>query len=269
LPNNIVANSSQTGSPVQPNAQPLPASSPGLASASQSAPAGGNQPLAQTSPGPNQATSPPPQSAPAIGQQTKLPAPNASTSTDRAVVAAGTPAQPPAVPAEGPETVWQRESDAKQKAMAQNSTDEADSRSASDTKQPAKKTAKQSSGASSRSRSKTSELASNGRRAAPRYDRSRISQIPSNEEDQYQRPYQPYQQDQAPRPRRALPVPEGSFRAKVVGITPGGNLILRLPSGEIAIVPNRHRPRRIWVERPPFVEPPPRPEFGPMIPPDA
>jgi hypothetical protein len=66
--------------------------------------------------------------------------------------------------------------------------------------------------------------------------------------------------------RRAVPLPEGTFRAQVIGTTPEGDVILRLPSGEIAIAP-RHRPRRV-IERPYFA-PPPRPDFGPPFPPDA
>jgi hypothetical protein len=90
-------------------------------------------------------------------------------------------------------------------------------------------------------------------------------QMPPDQADRYQPPYQPYSGDQRPPPRRALP--GGSFRARVVGTTPDGDLILRLPSGEIAIVPPRHRPRRILVERPGIPMPPP-PQYLPGYPSD-
>jgi serine/threonine protein kinase len=76
-----------------------------------------------------------------------------------------------------------------------------------------------------------------------------------------------------PRVRRALPVEEdaqspslggGSMRAEVVGTTPDGRLILRLPSGRTVFVRPRsddegnrvpRRRRRVWVERPETVLP--------------
>ena len=90
-----------------------------------------------------------------------------------------------------------------------------------------------------------------------------------------------------PRVPRALPVEpdsrpahSGTVRARVVGITPAGNVILALPSGERAIVapqdaehygePQRtyRRPHRVIIERRIFVPQYPSP-YQPFIPPDA
>jgi len=170
---------------------------------------------------------------------------------------------------EGPETVWEREGGVKQKVATRKATEEEDAASASAAAEAGEKTTKRSSTANSKSRSRAKEVVPNTRRSeTARYGRSSSQQVPPDQENQYQTPYQPYQEDQMPRVRRALPVPEGSFRARVVGTTPEGNLILRLPSGEIAIVPSRHRPRRVIIERPYFA-PPPRPDFAPPFPPDA
>jgi hypothetical protein len=256
--NNIVANNSQTTSPMQSPAPPQPASSTAVASARESGTA--NQLAAQPVTPPSEAA---PATTPPVSRQTQLAAADASTSTNGPATSGASATQSPASPAEGPETVWQQESQGKQKTVAQNS-DQSDKGSPSESKPAAKKTTKRSSDVSSRSRSRSRDIASNtSRMRTPRYGSSRTARIRSEDDgDQFQPPYQPYQQDE-PRPRRALPVPEGSFRARVVGTTPEGNLILRLPSGEIAIVPPRHRPRRIWIERSPYFEPPPRPEFGP------
>jgi serine/threonine protein kinase len=66
------------------------------------------------------------------------------------------------------------------------------------------------------------------------------------------------------------PLPRGSVRAQLVGVTPDGNWILRFPSGETAIVPAgggspRWRARHIPVDRRPIFLPPP---VGPIFPPD-
>jgi hypothetical protein len=76
------------------------------------------------------------------------------------------------------------------------------------------------------------------------------------------------------------PSTPGTIRARVAGITPAGNVILTLPSGEQAIVspqdaeqysgtkmPHR-RPRRVIIERRTIVVRP-QPPYQPFIPPDA
>jgi hypothetical protein len=76
------------------------------------------------------------------------------------------------------------------------------------------------------------------------------------------------------------PVRGGTVRARVVGVTPAGNVILEMPSGEQAIVSpedaqeysgtkvRRHRPRRVIIERRAIV-PPPYPPYQPFRPPDG
>ena len=268
--NKVVASTAQAVSPAQTTGQPAPVSSPVVASRNDSAGAVANPPVSQTPPVVNQPTASAQQNAPAFAEDAQSRDAGASPSTGRRIAAADSASQS-AAPTEGPETVWEQEGGVKQKIAPGKATDEADSASASASPEAGEKTTKRSSTANSKSRSKSKEVASNRRRSgATRYDRSRSEQVPmaTDEEDQYQAPYQPYRGDQLPpRVRRALPVPEGYFRARVVGTTPGGNLILRLPSGEIAIVP-RHRPRRVIIERPYFA-PPPRPDFAPPFPPDA
>jgi len=262
----VVANAARAVSPAQTTSQPAPVSSPVVASVAAVA----NSPVSQTPAVVSQPTASAQQSGPAFVEDAQSRGAGVSPSPSGPIAAADSPTKP-AAPAEGAETVWEQEGGVKQKIATQRAAGEGDAASASATADAGEKTTKRSSAASSKSRPKPKEVASNTRRSgATRYDRSRSEQVPmaTDEEDQYQPPYQPYRGDQLPpRVRRALPVPEGSFRARVVGITPGGNLILRLPSGEIAIVP-RHRPRRVIIERPYFA-PPPRPDFAPPFPPDA
>jgi len=271
--NKVVANTAQAVSPGQTTGRPAPVSSPVVASRNESVAAVANPPVSQPSPVVNQPTASAQQNAPTFAEDAQSSGAGASPSPSRRIAAADS-ATRPAAPAEGPETVWEREGGVKQKIATRKATDEADaasgSASASAAAEAGEKTTKQSSTASSKSRAKPKGVASNTRRSeTTRYGRLRSQQVPPDQEDQYRAPFQPYQEDQTPRVRRALPVPEGSFRARVVGTTPGGNLILRLPSGEIAIVPPRHRPRRIFIERPTFFAPPPQPGFVPPFPPDA
>jgi hypothetical protein len=76
------------------------------------------------------------------------------------------------------------------------------------------------------------------------------------------------------------PMHHGTMRARVAGITPAGNVILTLPSGEQAIVspqdaeqysgtkvPHR-RPRRVIIERRTMLVRP-YPPYQPFVPPDA
>ena len=265
IENKVFADASQTVSPAQTTGEPAPASSPGVANRNENAAAAADQQVAQTSPLVNQPTASAQQNAPTFTQQTQSGGVGGSSPTSRRIVAADA-ATPPAAPAEGPQTVWEREAGAKQKFATGKANDEGDAGSASAPEQRGENATSKSSTASSKSRSKPKEVASNTRRRSgtTRYDRSRTLQAPPDQEGRYQPPYQPYSEDQRPRPRRALP--GGSFRARVVGTTPEGDLILRLPSGEIAIAP-RHRPRRV-IGRPYFA-PPPRPDFAPPFPPDA
>jgi hypothetical protein len=257
--NKLAANPSQT----ETAGQPAPASSSIVVSKNESAAAVANQPVAPTPSVVNQPMASAQQNAPGVTPQAQSGGGEEPPSTNPRVVAAE-PAAQPSPPAEGPQTVWEREAGVKQRIATQNEKDERDDVSAS-TEQRNKKTTGRSSAASSKPRSKTKEVASNTRRSGPtRY--SRRPQVPPDQEDQYQPPYRPYHGEQTPRVRRALPLPEGTFRAQVIGTTPEGDVILRLPSGEIAIAP-RHRPRRV-IERPYFA-PPPRPDFAPPFPPDA
>ena len=259
--NKVVANTAHTSSPA-----PVP--SPVVASRNESVAAVANPPVSQTSPVVNQPTASAQQNAPIFAEDAQSRGAGASPSPSGRIATADSPTQP-AAPAAGPETVWEREGGEKQKVATRKAADEEDAASASAAAEAGEKTTKRSSTASSKSRSRAKEVVPNTRRSeTTRYGRSRSQQVPPDQENQYQTPYQPYQEDQMPRVRRALPVPEGSFRARVVGTTPEGNLILRLPSGEIAIVPSRHRPRRVIIERPYFA-PPPRPDFAPPFPPDA
>jgi serine/threonine protein kinase len=263
IENKVVGNASQTVSPGQTTGQPAPASSPAVANRNENAAAVAHQPVAQTSPVVNQPTASAQQNAPTFTQQTQSGGAEASPSTSRSTVAADA-ATPPAAPAEGPQTVWEREAGAKQNFATRKANDDGDGASASAPEQRDENATSKSNVASSKSRSKPKEVASNTRRSATtRYDRSRTLQVPPDQEDRYQPPYQPYREDQRPRPRRALP--GGSFRAQVVGTTPEGDLILRLPSGEIVVAPPRHRPRRILVERPGIPMPPP-PQYLPAYP---
>jgi hypothetical protein len=93
-----------------------------------------------------------------------------------------------------------------------------------------------------------------------------------------------------PRVPRALPADAepppahgGTMRAQVVGVTPNGNVILALPSGERAIVSpqdadqyprsetSHRRTRRVIIERRTILVPPPQlpTPYQPFIPPDA
>jgi serine/threonine protein kinase len=75
------------------------------------------------------------------------------------------------------------------------------------------------------------------------------------------------------------PVHIGRFRARVVGVTPAGNVIVALPNGERAIVspqdadqysrePVHRRPRRVIIEQRTFPVPP-VPPYQPFVPPDT
>ena len=77
------------------------------------------------------------------------------------------------------------------------------------------------------------------------------------------------------------PTERGSFRARVVGITPNGNVILSLPNGERAIVSpqdadqysrsggTHRRPRRVIIERRIMVPQSQAPPYQPFMPPDT
>jgi serine/threonine protein kinase len=259
--NKIVA-SNNRAIPTAPIAeQPPPASSPATASTKESLAAVANQPASGTPPLVTPATAADKQ----ITEQQPATGTEESASITHDVVSDNTAKQPTG-PAEGPQTVWERETGTKQKLLTHKGRDEENSAATSAPEQTNKKSTSRSSAARSKSRSKSGEVASNRRRSGARYDGSLTEQTSPDQGDGYRAPYQPYEH-RLTRARRALPA--GSFRAQVVGTTPEGGVILRLPSGEIAIVPPRHRPRRILIERPPYFVPPPRPEYGPVLPPDA
>jgi serine/threonine protein kinase len=259
--NNVVASNNPAVPPAQLAQQPPPASSPMTASTNDSVAAGANQPAPDTPPPATPVTT----AAKQITEQQPSPGTEESASTTHDVVSDNTAKQPTG-PAEGPQTVWERETGTQQKFVTQKGSDEEDSAATSAPEQTNKKSTSRSSATRSKSRSKSSEVASHRRRSGTRYAGSLTEQISPDQGGGYQAPYQPYE-DRPTRARRALPA--GSFRAQVVGTTPEGGIILRLPSGEIAIVPPRHRSRRILIERPPYYGPPPRPEYGPVLPPDA
>jgi hypothetical protein len=88
------------------------------------------------------------------------------------------------------------------------------------------------------------------RRSAAISRRTHGAQMPSYESDDLLPPRYP-----------------GSFRSRVVGRTPDGQLIVVLPSGETAVVePRRRRARRIFMERRERFLPPLQP-FDPAFPP--
>jgi hypothetical protein len=209
-------------------------------------------------------------SAAAIEQASPSPSPivvasGPNPSPARGMVATEAPSQP-APPAEGPQTVWERAagSSAEPKLSTGKANTEKDVAANATEDESSEKGATESSSTGSKARSKSKEIAPNTRRSwAATSDRGRSAHVSPDEQDQgYRPPYQPYQRE-ITRPRR--PSPPGSFRARVVGTTPNGNLVLRLPSGEIAIVPPRGRSRRIWIERPRFAPPP---QYGPIYPQD-
>ena len=210
-------------------------------------------------------------SAAAIEQASPFPSPivvasGPSPSPARGMAATEAPSQP-APPAEGPQTVWERAagSSAQPRLSTRKAHAQKDVAASATEDESSEKSTNQSSSAGTNARTKSKEVVSNtGRAWAQTSERGPSVQLSPDEQNQgYRPPYQPYQRE-ITRPRR--PLPPGSFRARVVGTTPDGNLVLRLPSGEIAIVPPRGRSRRIWIERPRFAVPPP--QYGPIYPPD-
>lgn len=217
------------------------------------------------SPVPPQSVAPMIQSSPAASTQVASAGPVASPpgQTQNASTTTDAPA-----PAEGPQTAEEREAEASPQPSIGNADNDRQVATSAASEDSGRKPSSESGTASSKSRSKPKSVASNTRRTTTRrYEGARRTEDPSDEQDQFRPPHQPYSRDEAARPRRA--VPENSFRARVVGTTPEGDLILRLPSGEIAIAPSHRRPRRIYIERQPYFVPQPRPEFVPAIPPDA
>jgi serine/threonine protein kinase len=247
-----VSNAMASVQGVGPASNPIPTNpSPAVAAANQNA---------------SPATRP---SAAVIGQASLSASPivvasEPSASRARVMAAAEAPPQP-APSAEGPQTVWERAagSSAQPKLSTKKANAEKDVASNASEEESSEESKNQPSSSGSKARTKSKEVASR-RTWATTSDQGRNAQVPADQEDHaYQPPYQPYQTNRIARSRRSLP--PGSFRAQFVGRTPEGNLILRLPSGEIAIVPPPGRGRRIWVERPRFAIPPP--QYAPMYPP--
>jgi serine/threonine protein kinase len=168
-------------------------------------------------------------------------------------------AEPPP-PAQGPRTVWDRASGTEQKLNTQKQDAESDVAS-TDSEQPSPKTGQNdaepdsSPSTTSVPRSKTKATASDTRRQGSSSNRPRIAQS------------SPYDTDTDMPPRFR----EHTVHARYVGMTPDGNLILRLPSGETAIVSPRaarltvpgHRRVRRMVEQPPIYLPPRQPFYDP------
>jgi hypothetical protein len=208
-----------------------------------------------------------PNQASAIGQS---PGPAAQPSARTGELVAANTAKPnesvktaepePAPPAQGPQTVWDRASGTEQKLNTQRQTAEGDVAS-TDAGQSSPKTGESDSEpdssprTTSTPRGKTKAIASDSRRSGSSSNKSRIAQSSSDDMDG----------NMPPRSR------EHTIRARYVGMTPDGNLILRLPSGETAIVSPRaarltvpaHRRVRRVVEEPPMFLPPRQPFYDP------
>lgn len=260
-----------TPMPIVQNSQPAPVSALAPASALsnatnaspiQAAPSVSNQPLPTSSPAvasANQTSSLVAQASPNSGPASSA-QPNATSSGE---IATSSPVAEPASPAEGPQTARERTAGAvaQQKPQREHANAEAEvasgdaaSPSRSSNQRPTDSTAK------------TTKTSSNRKAIAPASKRSsftaskrtRLAQVPRDE----------FQSRSSQ--------PAGSFRARFLGTTPDGRWILELPSGDTTIVtpppdeqPAHHRLRhRVLIERRPILLPPP-PPFGPMFPPDA
>jgi serine/threonine protein kinase len=227
-----VSSSQAKAAPIQPTPaisnQPLPASSPAVASLNQSAPAVAPSPASQTSPTTNMETSMPP--APVIAA-----APNAASSQ----TTASTPATESEPPREGPDTVWTREArSSAQPKLAEEDADAADkdeSREATTTSRSAASSKSSTSGrTAAKQRDKTKSEAATSERSARRRS------VASTRSERYR----------SRSSMSSLPQGPGTFRAQFLGTTPDGRLIFGLPNGEItSIRPRPHRFRYIPIER--------------------
>ena len=195
--------------------------------------------------------------------------PTPATSPVSEVTANDSTTQPPP-PREGPQTVWERAAGSgahpriAQQSEASTDTNDGDAAD-SGVIQPNESKTKKTFESSVPLRSPGSKIRTTNATAKarePLADRARLAQNSST-----------YSQ------RSAHPVMRGSVRARFAGMTPDGNLVLRFPNGETAIVPpppgeyvpSQHRfrrTRRVIIERRTMVGPPPQP-FLPFVPPDA
>jgi serine/threonine-protein kinase len=161
-------------------------------------------------------------------------------------------------PAEGPQTLWDRASGMRRKIQIekQGAAGDAESNDSGQAETVTKNETDSKMDTEATPSTNHKDVTSAARRpGSSASGRSRISQAPRATDS-----------DQETPPARS----SGSVHARYVGMTPEGNLILRFPSGEIAIVspraarltvPPRHRTRRIVTERTYY--PPPRPFYGP------
>jgi len=117
--NNVIASNNRAASSTQTVQPPPAASSPAPVSANESVAAVTNQPVTDSPPAVSQATAASEQTT----EQPSSPEPAASPSTTHEVVADNASTRPVA-PAEGPQTMWERETGTKQKFVAQSGGDE-------------------------------------------------------------------------------------------------------------------------------------------------
>ncbi|MEY2530389.1 MAG: eukaryotic-like serine/threonine-protein kinase [Verrucomicrobiota bacterium] len=161
------------------------------------------------------------------------------------------PPPPGAGPDESPTTIV--ESDSEKAPPTQNGDADAEAPSAKVEDQPAARSEEQSKlsePADAKAPAKTKAAVSSKRRSTATSKRARIAQVPSYRSEEATSPLEP-----------------GTFRARVIGTTPNGNVILALPSGETAIAePPRRRARRTLIERRERFAPPLQP-FDPGFPP--
>lgn len=158
----------------------------------------------------------------------------------------------PQPPAQGPQTVWERAGGASGRAKISTEGEETERDPVPETEQPEER--KNHAGdrvitSDPKTRAESREEASTTRRPSETTTTSRTRISPTS-------------RDRLAANRRTFS--GHSFRARYVGITPNGNLILQLPSGETTIVQPDHFPpyhgRRVIERRRVFVPPPP---YGP------
>jgi serine/threonine protein kinase len=275
-PPQVAQNSSSAApTPVRPssasnfaNATPAQAPIPAVAPSAPIGNSASSDKLVAGAPAPAPASVP--NQASAIPQSAGPPAAQPSTKSGELVAANTKETKPndpakiaeaePPPPAQGPQTVWDRATGTEQKLNTQKQAAEGDVAS-TDSEQPSPKTGQSdaepdsSPRTASVPRSKTKATASDTRHSGSSSNKSRIAQS------------SPYDTDTDMPPRFR----EHTVHARYVGMTPDGNLILRLPSGETAIVSPRnarltvpgHRRVRRMVEQPPIYFPPRQPFYDP------
>jgi hypothetical protein len=247
----VAPSAAANAAPVQPPAQPMASASPGNETVANPSPAGAT--IADQNP-----TALPKNAAPAASQASAGTSPLvAANSKKPGATDATNQTQEVQSPGQGPQTVWDRASGMRRKIQIEKQ-DAANETEPDDSGQAAAVTKNESDSATNadaQSPAGRNSVTSNTRRPGSSISgRSRISQAPRADSNQ-----------EMPQAGSGE-----SVHARYVGMTPDGNLILRYPSGEIAIVspraarltvPPRHRPRRIVTER--IYYPPPPPFYGP------